>query len=201
MTMSKKLYVVQRGDTLQLIAIKHGFRRWQDLYFHKANKGFRKRRRNPSRIFPTDVIVIPSRHRPDPAPAAPAKAPPTPAPDWSISPDVDPSVVPVPSLEDLQVLQPWRLPHVGFLMLALPAREVARALRDLNIPVIDQKSKLDDLAKTIKGYMELETTNWLIQPDLRTIGEGLLDLIQNTDKLGQPNPAPEHPIVTTVRGK
>lgn len=192
-----QLYIVKHGDTLKQIALRLGFRKWEDLYFHPDNAGFRKRRPNPDRIFPNDVIVIPAGRAPVATPITPSPA----APAWSISPDPGPGEVSIPSLQNLRILQPWHLPVVLPPALAPRAREVARALTDLGITRLDQSSKLDDIAKTIKSYMELKTTNWVISPDLETIGAGLLDLIQNPGALGQPPKPPRHPIDAAIRGE
>ncbi|MFO0887941.1 MAG: LysM domain-containing protein [Isosphaeraceae bacterium] len=68
-------YTVQPGDTLRLIAMKHGIKTWQEIYFHPDNVAFRTLRPNPDLIFPGDVIMIPS---PAPAPPPPVIPPPPP---------------------------------------------------------------------------------------------------------------------------
>ncbi len=53
------LYTVQSGDTLTLIAKRHGLSSWRDIYFAPENAAFRQKRPNPDRIFPGDVVTIP----------------------------------------------------------------------------------------------------------------------------------------------
>jgi hypothetical protein len=56
---SGRTYIVKRGDTLAAIARRLGMS-WQYLYNHSCNAELRRRRQNPSRIYPGDVINIPS---------------------------------------------------------------------------------------------------------------------------------------------
>lgn len=51
-------YTVMRGDTLSAIAWGHGMT-WQALYNHPDNAALRRRRPDPNRIFPGDVVMIP----------------------------------------------------------------------------------------------------------------------------------------------
>jgi hypothetical protein len=53
--------VVRGGDTLTAIATRFGFTSWRDIYHHPDNAPFRKKRPNPDKIFPGDVLVIPGR--------------------------------------------------------------------------------------------------------------------------------------------
>ncbi len=73
-------YTVKSGDTLTRIAAEHGLPSWRELYQHPDNAEFRRKRPNPDRIFPGDVVIIPS----DPAPPSPAPpeppSPPKPSP-------------------------------------------------------------------------------------------------------------------------
>jgi len=52
-------HIVKSGDTLSGIAKKHGFSSWKDIYHAPENAAFRKKRPNPDKIFPGDVVVIP----------------------------------------------------------------------------------------------------------------------------------------------
>lgn len=82
-------YTVQPGDTLSGIARDHGFASWREIYDHEDNADFRRRRPDPNRISPGDVLMLPDRESaptpslPEPAPspldadAAPSEAPPT----------------------------------------------------------------------------------------------------------------------------
>ena len=72
-------YTVQSGDYLQKIAEEHGFESWRDLYYHEDNADFRRRRPNPDRIYPGDIVMIPDREAPVPPPEPPPTPPPTPA--------------------------------------------------------------------------------------------------------------------------
>jgi hypothetical protein len=54
-------YIVQSGDTLTAIAARFGFPSWRNIYHHPDNEPFRKKRQNPDKIFPGDVLVIPGR--------------------------------------------------------------------------------------------------------------------------------------------
>lgn len=54
-------YTVQAGDTLTAIATRFGFASWRDIYYHPANEPFRRKRPNPDKIFPGDVLIIPGR--------------------------------------------------------------------------------------------------------------------------------------------
>jgi hypothetical protein len=59
-------YVVVRGDTLTRIAQKFHKRSWREIYDAPENAAFRRRRPDPDRIQPGDLLVIPGI-----APAAP----------------------------------------------------------------------------------------------------------------------------------
>jgi hypothetical protein len=54
-------YVVQSGDTLTAIAKRFGFPSWRNIYNHPDNEPFRRKRPDPDKIFPGDVLVIPGR--------------------------------------------------------------------------------------------------------------------------------------------
>jgi hypothetical protein len=54
-------YTVRAGDTLTAIARRFGFASWRDIYYHPDNETFRKKRPNPDKIFPGDVLAIPGR--------------------------------------------------------------------------------------------------------------------------------------------
>lgn len=64
---------VAPGDNLTKIAKKYGYASWRDLYFHPDNKAFRKRRPDPNKIRPGDVIALPKQKKAAAA-AAPAQA-------------------------------------------------------------------------------------------------------------------------------
>jgi hypothetical protein len=53
-------YTVVAGDTLTRIAQKHGVPSWREIYYAAENAAFRRRRPDPNRIFPGDVVIIPS---------------------------------------------------------------------------------------------------------------------------------------------
>jgi hypothetical protein len=55
-------YEIKSGDTLTLIAKLHGLKSWREIYDLPENAAFRKKRPNPDRIFPGDVVMIPD-HR------------------------------------------------------------------------------------------------------------------------------------------
>jgi hypothetical protein len=195
-----KLYIVKPGDTLHRIARRHGFRKWEDLYYHKENKGFRDRRPNPDRIYVFDVIVIPTGRAPASTPATtPEKTPSTPA--WSISPDRDPSDVHVPDVRDLQLPQAYRVPPLPPRSASQRAQDVWKALQALKIAEINKQSDVGGIAKTIKSYMELKNERWVIKPDLGTIGKGLLELVQSGGQVPSQLKGPKHPIDSAVRGE
>ena len=50
-------YTVQAGDWLQKIAEEHGFESWRDLYYHPDNAEFRRKRPDPNKIYPGDIIM------------------------------------------------------------------------------------------------------------------------------------------------
>jgi len=77
-------YTVKKGDTLSAIAQRNGFKTWQEIYFHKDNEGFRRKRPNPNLIFPGDVIMLPDRGPPPPVPP-PVPPDPPPAPELPTS--------------------------------------------------------------------------------------------------------------------
>jgi hypothetical protein len=68
-------YTVKRGDTLTSIATRHGFSNWRAIYNHPDNAGFRRLRPNPNRIYPGDVIQIPTTN-PATAPSGAQPGPP-----------------------------------------------------------------------------------------------------------------------------
>lgn len=53
-------YTVQQGDTLWGIARRHRIRYWPNIYFATENNAFRHTHSNPDRIFPGDIVFIPS---------------------------------------------------------------------------------------------------------------------------------------------
>ena len=54
-------YTVRAGDTLTIIAFRFGFASWREIYYHPANEPFRRKRTNPDKIYPGDVLIIPAR--------------------------------------------------------------------------------------------------------------------------------------------
>lgn len=56
-------HIVRQGDCLSRIAKMYGFQQWQTIYGAPDNAEFRKRRPNPSILFPGDRIVIPDKQR------------------------------------------------------------------------------------------------------------------------------------------
>ena len=71
-------YVVQEGDYLAKIARDQGYDSWEDIYYHPDNAEFRRRRPDPNRIYPGDVIILPDR---DPEPEVPPEPPPETPPE------------------------------------------------------------------------------------------------------------------------
>ncbi len=57
--MPGKIHTVKKGDNLNKIAAKHGFKNFEVIYKHKDNAKFRKSRPNPDEIMPGDKIAIP----------------------------------------------------------------------------------------------------------------------------------------------
>lgn len=51
-------YRVRPGDSLSAIAGRYGLR-WRDLYDHADNAAFRRKRPDPNRIYPGDVLMVP----------------------------------------------------------------------------------------------------------------------------------------------
>jgi N-acetylmuramoyl-L-alanine amidase len=54
-------YIVRSGDHLSKIAAEHGFADWRPIYDHPHNAALRRRRPDPSLLFPGDRIYIPER--------------------------------------------------------------------------------------------------------------------------------------------
>ena len=69
-------YVVKYGDTLTSIAHRHGLSSWRDIYYHPDNAAFRVKRPNPDKIYPRDVVMIPTTGPSKPVPPAPPAPPP-----------------------------------------------------------------------------------------------------------------------------
>jgi hypothetical protein len=75
-------YTIVYGDTLTLIAKRHGLSSWKDIYYLPENAPFRAKRPNPDKIFPGDVVMIPGTdpNAPPPVPPKPPLPPPPPSP-------------------------------------------------------------------------------------------------------------------------
>lgn len=54
-------YTVQPGDCLASIARREGYTSWKTIYQHPDNAQFRKKRPDPSVIFPGDQLWLPER--------------------------------------------------------------------------------------------------------------------------------------------
>jgi hypothetical protein len=52
-------YTVVAGDYLVKIAADHGYESWRDIYYHPDNEDFRRKRPNPDKIYPGDVLILP----------------------------------------------------------------------------------------------------------------------------------------------
>ena len=52
-------YVVRPGDSLSRLAKEANLRSWRDLYDHPCNAPLRKKRKDPSCIWPGDRVCIP----------------------------------------------------------------------------------------------------------------------------------------------
>jgi N-acetylmuramoyl-L-alanine amidase-like protein/LysM domain-containing protein len=57
-------HIVKPGENLTTIARKYGLTNWNVIYNSVANKDFRRRRPNPSLIFPGDKLEIPDKAAP-----------------------------------------------------------------------------------------------------------------------------------------
>lgn len=111
-------YVVRPGDNLTIIGRRHGLS-WRDIYYHADNEAFRGRRRNPNRIFPGDVVMIPSAG-PTPQPAPPSPPVRIPIRVVSVHPDGLPEDTPRPSRWRISIIPPeatnrqiWQLVRAG----------------------------------------------------------------------------------------
>ncbi|MHC4401824.1 MAG: hypothetical protein ACYTG0_19300 [Planctomycetota bacterium] len=71
-------YAIKYGDTLTLIAHRHGLSSWRDIYYHPDNAAFRIKRPNPDKIYPRDVVMIPIAGPTKPPPTAPPPVQPKP---------------------------------------------------------------------------------------------------------------------------
>jgi hypothetical protein len=71
-------YTIRYGDTLTLLAQRHGLQSWKNIYFLPENAPFRAKRPNPDKIFPGDVVMIPGTD-PNAPPVLPPR-PPAPLP-------------------------------------------------------------------------------------------------------------------------
>jgi hypothetical protein len=56
-----KTYTIRSGDTLTKIAAREGFSSWREIYYDPDNAPFRRKRPNPDKIFPGDVVVLPDK--------------------------------------------------------------------------------------------------------------------------------------------
>jgi N-acetylmuramoyl-L-alanine amidase len=56
-------YTVKQGDYLSKIASEHGFFDHTTIWNHPANAELKKKRQNPSVLFPGDILVIPDKEQ------------------------------------------------------------------------------------------------------------------------------------------
>ena len=54
-------HIVEQGEFLDAIALKHGFRDWRAIWNHPDNAALKQRRRNPNVLLPGDQLTIPDR--------------------------------------------------------------------------------------------------------------------------------------------
>ena len=54
---------VKQGECLTSIAARYGFADWRAIYQHPNNAELRKKRPNPSLLFPGDALFIPEKRR------------------------------------------------------------------------------------------------------------------------------------------
>ena len=54
-------HIVEQGEYLASIALKHGFRDWRVIWNHPDNAALKQRRRNPNVLLPGDQLAIPDR--------------------------------------------------------------------------------------------------------------------------------------------
>jgi N-acetylmuramoyl-L-alanine amidase len=54
---------VKQGECLTSIAARYGFADWRAIYQHPSNAELRKKRPNPSLLFPGDVLFVPEKRR------------------------------------------------------------------------------------------------------------------------------------------
>lgn len=54
-------HIVEQGEFLASIALKHGFRDWRVIWNHPDNAALKARRKNPNVLFPGDELRIPER--------------------------------------------------------------------------------------------------------------------------------------------
>jgi hypothetical protein len=73
-------YTVKSGGYLGKIALDHGFKDWREVYDHPDNAEFRRKRPDPNKIFPGDVLMIPTAG-PSPSPTPPPTPPTPPTPN------------------------------------------------------------------------------------------------------------------------
>src|SRR5262245_59177978 len=57
-----KTYTVKQGDYLVKIARENGFVDYRTIWEHPENKQLKEKRKNPSVLFPGDVLFIPDRN-------------------------------------------------------------------------------------------------------------------------------------------
>ena len=53
------MHVVEKGETIQTIAKKHGFRQWRRIFEHPNNAKLRRQRPNPDVLAPGDQVFVP----------------------------------------------------------------------------------------------------------------------------------------------
>jgi hypothetical protein len=54
-------YIAEDNDDMLLIALKHGFRNWKNLYNHPENEKLRKKRPDPFSLYKGDEVIIPDK--------------------------------------------------------------------------------------------------------------------------------------------
>jgi LysM domain len=162
-----KQYVVRAGDTLTLIARRNGYRSWQEIYYHADNKAFRARRPNPNRIWPGDELALP-----DGGPSGQA-APPTPTVATPADAPLRPINIFLSPYQIDQILRgPGPRPDSDDLLW-----RIDQSLKALG-PAAKSSNSLDDLARKVQQKLQVQVGDYVIKPDLETIGKGILELLK-----------------------